>query len=58
MLDADILFVRVIHRVLVGGVSANFAGNFLGNELHILSVAIFPFNIAELIVKGPDDLRS
>ena len=37
MLDADILFVRVIHRVLVGGVSANFAGNFLGNELHILS---------------------
>jgi hypothetical protein len=49
MLDAGVLLVRVFHRVLVGGVRADLNGDFLGNDLANF-VAIFSFNIAELIV--------
>jgi|GEM_PF-4196461 len=46
---------RIYHRVLISLIPRNPIRNFLGNHLANL-VAILPFDIAEQVVKGFDDI--
>lgn len=42
VLDAGVLLVRILHRVLIGGVSPDLAGNFLSDDpLDFIGVLLF-----------------
>jgi hypothetical protein len=50
VLDAGVLFVRVLLRVLVGGVGGDAVRNVFGDEL-VDAVRVGPLDVAELIVE-------
>ena len=54
--DAGVLAIRVLMGVPEGGVLRHPGGNGLGDELPH-AVRVFPLDIAEEVIEGPDDVR-
>jgi hypothetical protein len=55
VLDAGILFVRVLLRVLISPIGCNAARDLLGNEL-VHPVGVRPRDVAELIIEDLEDV--
>ena len=54
MLNAGVLLVRVLSRVLESGVLGHAGGDGLGDEL-LHAVGVFPGDVSEVLVEDPDN---
>ena len=55
MLDTGVLFVGIVLRVLIGCICRDPGRDIFSNRFVHL-IAIDPWNIAKLVMKGPEDI--